>query len=39
MRMKVLGALDSPKGMTIHSNNSSLVLKAVFYLSPGLILT
>ena len=32
-RVKVLGAFESPNGMTSHSYNPSLVLKAVFYFS------
>lgn len=36
-RMKVLGALDSPKGMTNHSYNPSFVLKVFFHSSPSLI--
>ena len=36
--MKVLGALDSPNGITNHSYNPSLVLNAVFYSSTGRIL-
>ena len=32
-RMKVVGALVKPKGMTNHSNNPSLVLKVVFHTS------
>jgi len=35
--MKVLGALDSPKGMAIHSYNPSGVLKAIFHSSPVLM--
>ncbi|MFS7959420.1 hypothetical protein Hanom_Chr08g00690911 [Helianthus anomalus] len=34
----VLGAFESPNGMTIHSYNPSRVLKAVFHSSPGRIL-
>ena len=33
--IKVLGALDSPKGITIHSYRPSRVLNAVFHSSPG----
>ena len=36
-RMKVLGALVRPKGMSSHSNNPSFVLKAVFHSSLGRI--
>jgi len=36
-RMKVLGALVKPKGITNHSYKPKLVLKAVFHSSPGLI--
>ena len=37
-RMKVLGALDNPNGITSHSYNPSFVLKAVFHSSPSQIL-
>jgi len=36
--MKVLGVLDSPKGITNHSYSPSLVLNAGFHSSPGRIL-
>ena len=36
--IKVLGALESPNGITSHSKRPSFVLKAVFHSSPGLIL-
>jgi len=35
--MNVLGTFDNPKGMTNHSYNSSLILKAVFHSSPSQI--
>ena len=35
--MKVIGALDSMNGITIHSYSPSLVLKAVFHSSPSRI--
>jgi len=35
--MKMLDALDSPKGMTIHSYSPSEVLNVVFHSSPGLM--
>ena len=34
--MKVLGALDKPKGMTNNSNKPSYVLNVVFHSSHGL---
>ena len=35
--MKVLGALDNPNGITIHSYSPSLVVKAIFHSSPSQI--